>query len=311
MKTAVILMAMGGPRNLGEVRGFLFRMFSDRAIINLSCVLRLPLAALLAQLRYKTAQKIYQSIGGGSPLCANTTTQAEALQQELGDDFRCFVGFSYTAPFIAQAVAQAKAFAPDQIILLPMYPQFSTTTTASVLQEAQRQIRKQKSIAPIKAIESFPTLVGFIEATAENLLGEYAKAKNHGNPKILFSAHAIPLSRAQAGDPYPVQCLQTAQAIAGKTRLEKPDWTLCYQSAVGPIKWTTPRLEDEITVAARAGRPIVVVPISFVCENSETLYDLNIKNRKLAEQNGCPHYVVSQTAQTHPVFIKALGLLSL
>lgn len=308
MSKAVLLLAMGGPKDLKSVRLFLYRLFSDPCILRLPAPARQIVARLLAAARARAARKIYEKAGGFSPLPNNTIAQAAALESALKryGMYQCFVGMTYSAPEIADAVGEIKVFSPDEIILLPLYPQYSTTTTEAALREARRQIEKQNVKAKTRVIENFAQEKGFIEAMAEHIEPFFEKAANYGAPRLLFSAHGLPERIARSGDPYPEQCRQTAEAIAQKLNLPVLDWGLCYQSRVGPMRWLKPSTQAEIVRAARARRPIVVAPISFVCEHVETLVELVLDGKELAEREGCPFYAVARTVSTHPAFIKSL-----
>ncbi len=309
MKKAVLLMSMGGPRNLAEVRPFLFRLFSDPAIMRLPNGLRQLVAFLIAALRASKAKEIYKKMGGFSPLVPNTRAQAEALEKEAQKhgDYRCFIGMSYSEPFIRQAIQEIKKDKPDEIILLPLYPQYSTTTSASVLREAEREIKKQKLVAVVKTIKSFPYEEGFVASMAEKLRSLYEEAKNFGPPQALFSAHGLPEKIVLAGDPYPQECEKTAAALVKKTGIEGLDWTLCYQSRVGPLKWIGPETRAEVCAMAKQKRPVILVPIAFVSEHAETLVELEMDYRELAEKEGCPFFAVVPTVSTNPAFIKGLA----
>ncbi len=294
-----------------EVRPFLYRLFADPAILRLPAPFRPFLAFLIAALRAPKAREIYRKMGGFSPLKEHTEKQAEALERALKErgDYRCFVGTSYARPFIGEMFDAIEDFAPDRIVLLPLYPQFSTTTTASVLREAMKEIEKRKIKAQVDCIEYFFEEPGFIEALAEKTKKAYEEAEKHGKPRLLFSAHGLPEKIVRAGDPYPAQCEKTATALI--RRLEKTglDWSLCYQSRVGPVKWIGPETAAEIQKTARERRPLVVVPIAFVSEHAETMVELGDENRKKAEREGCPCFLVVETPQTHPAFIAGLARL--
>ena len=313
MKTAVLVASMGGPDSLNTVRPFLFNLFKDKAILRMPAVFRYPLALLISFLRADAAKKNYDLIGGASPIVANTRAQAEELELVCArsDDVRCFVGMSYWHPMISEAVEKIKEWKPDQIIILPMYPQYSTTTTASVIEDALRAMKKCGITAPALEIDQFFTETGFIEAVTALLRPVYEMAQHYGKPRVLFSAHGLPESIVRAGDPYPEQCQKTVSAILEKWAVEDSDYSLCYQSKVGRMRWIGPSTEDEIVAASKDKRPIIVVPIAFVCEHSETLVELCIEYRDLALKHGAPFYEVIKTVGTHPAFIDGLARLVL
>ncbi|HAX90970.1 MAG TPA: ferrochelatase [Rhodospirillaceae bacterium] len=315
MKTAVILFSMGGPASLDAVRPFLFRLFMDPAILRVPFIPRLMLAAFITFRRTKEAKKNYQQMGGHSPLLENTQAQAQALENFLNKPnegaYRCFVGMSYAPPYIRETVAAVKNYAPDRIVLLPLYPQFSTTTSASVLRDAKKELLAQGlGQTPVSTIDNFCEEGGFITATRSLAQEAARRAQTHGEPKFLFSAHGRPLSIVAAGDPYPAQCGQTMEAVLRGWEGEKPtDPVLCYQSRVGGGEWLQPYTLAEMISAAQAKRPIVVVPLAFVCEHSETIVELGLDYKKKALEAGTPFVEIVQTVGVAPVFIEGLAHL--
>jgi protoporphyrin/coproporphyrin ferrochelatase len=304
MKIAIILFNLGGPDSLEAVQPFLRNLFSDPAIITLPTWLRLPLARFIAARRTPKAQAIYAKIGGSSPILGQTEAQARALEEALGKEheWRGYVCMRYWHPLTDMVVRSVKRFAPDRIVLLPLYPQFSTTTTGS-------SFKAWKAAADLKAptveIESYPTEPGFIRASVE--LIKEGLAQVTGPTRVLFSAHGLPEKIVKAGDPYQGQVEQTAEAIA--EHLGNVDWSVCYQSRVGPLRWIGPPTEAEIERAGREKRNVVLYPLSFVSEHSETLVELDIDYRHLAKQAGVPTYVRVPTVGTHPQFIHGLANL--
>lgn len=307
MKTAVLLMSMGGPSSLKDVRPFLFNLFNDPAILRTPAAVRYPLAKLISFKREKEACEIYRKIGGYSPLLENTQAQAAALEKELGEDHRCFVGMSYSEPSIGAAMKEIKKEAPDRIVLLPLYPQYSTTTTASVLREAHKAAQKEGIKQPLIAIENFYENEGFIAAFVELIREKEKQAHAFGKPVLLFSAHGLPERIVTKGnDPYPYQCWETMKNMTSVLK-SGSEAVLCYQSRVGPMKWIEPYIEDEIDRAAGHKRPIVVIPLSFVSEHSETMVELGMVYRERALLKGAPFYDVVPTVGIHPAFIKGLA----
>jgi ferrochelatase len=303
VKIAIILFNLGGPDSLEAVQPFLRNLFSDPAIIGLPAWLRLPLARFIAQRRTPKAIAIYEQIGGGSPILGQTEAQARALEQALGSEheWRGYVCMRYWHPMTERVVQAVRRFGPDRIVLLPLYPQFSTATTASSF------VAWKKAAAfttPTVEIESYPTEPGFIRASLELVRQGLAEA---GKARVLFSAHGLPEKVIRRGDPYQRQVEETAAAIAG--HLEGVDWSVCYQSRVGPLKWIGPSTEAEIRRAAADGQAIVLYPLSFVSEHSETLVELDIEYRHLAETLGVANYVRVPAVGTHPQFIHGLANL--
>lgn len=306
MRRAVVLMNLGGPDSPAAVRPFLYNLFSDPAIITLPAALRLPLAWLIAWRRSEIAGEIYAHLGGASPLLANTQAQAAALEALLGDGTRCFIAMRYWHPLTKETVAAVKAWDPDEIVCLPLYPQCSTTTTGSSLAAWRDEARRQGLDRPMRAVESYPTAAGFVAAVAgavEETLGAVA------NARLLLSAHGLPLKIVRAGDPYPGEIGKTAAAIVAALARPGLDWRVCYQSRVGPLAWLGPSIDDEIRRAGAEGVPVVVAPISFVSEHSETLVELDRDYRRLAESCGVPAYHRVRTVGTDPRFIAALAKL--
>lgn len=309
-RRAVVLMNLGGPDSLGSVRSFLYNLFSDRAIIGLPAWLRLPLAWLIAARRAKIARHIYAQLGGSSPLLANTEAQARALEAELGPEFRCFIAMRYWHPLTSAAVAAVKAWRPDEIILLPLYPQFSTTTTASSFEAWRSEAMRQGLGADTRAIRSYPVAEGFVAAVADLVADALAAAAGDTAPvRLLFSAHGLPLKIVAAGDPYPGEIECTAAAVVDALARPGLDWRVCFQSRVGPLAWLGPSVEEELRRAGRDGIAIVIAPISFVSEHSETLVELDRDYRRLAAAHGVPAYHRVPTVGTDRRVIAALAEL--
>jgi protoporphyrin/coproporphyrin ferrochelatase len=305
VKIAVILFNLGGPDSLEAVQPFLRNLFADPAIIGLPSWLRLPLARLLASRRAIKARHIYARIGGASPILGQTESQARALEQALGKEheWRGYVCMRYWHPLTGTVVRSVEKFAPDRIVLLPLYAQFSTTTTASSFQAWKEAAN---FAVPTTAIESYPTDAGFIEASVDLVRQGFVEA-GEGPKRLLFSAHGLPQKIVDAGDPYQRQVEETARAIAA--RFDRVDWAVCYQSRVGPLKWIGPSTESEIRRAAADNKSVVLYPLSFVSEHSETLVELDMDYRELACQAGIVNYVRVPTVGTHPKFIAGLARL--
>ena len=307
VKIAIVLFNLGGPDSLEAVQPFLRNLFSDPAIIGLPPWLRLPLARLIAHRRTPKALGIYEQIGGGSPILGQTEAQARALEEAVGvgngHEWRGYVCMRYWHPLTEAVVRSVQRFGPDRIVLLPLYPQFSTTTTASSVEAWNKAARFK---VPTVAIDSYPTEPGFIAASVELVRQGLAEA-GAGPKRVLFSAHGLPEKIIKAGDPYQKQVEETASAIAGQ--LGDIDYTVCYQSRVGPLKWIGPSTPAEIGRAARDRAGIVLYPLSFVSEHSETLVELDIDYRRLAREAGVPVYVRVPAVGTHPLFIRGLANL--
>lgn len=310
-RIAVVLFNLGGPNSPAAVEPFLLNLFNDSAIIGLPGLLRRFVARMIVRKRGPTAREIYARIGGASPLLPNTEAQAESLAKQLPDavGFRVFVCMRYWHPMADAVAAEVAAHRPDQVILLPLYPQYSSTTTASSFAAWRKAASAKGLTAPTKLICCYPTAPGFIAAAArlvESGIVE-AKAKLNRQPRVLFSAHGLPKKVVARGDPYPRQVEASARAIAERLGLEAKDWVVCYQSRVGPLEWIRPYTDDEIRRAGADGVPVVLFPIAFVSEHSETLVELDMEYRHLAEQAGVPLYLRAPTVGTSPEFIAALA----
>jgi len=306
MKTAVILFNLGGPDGPDAVQPFLFNLFNDPAIIHLPQPLRWLVAKLISGRRTPTAQKIYAQMGGRSPILPNTEAQARALEAALGPDFKCFIAMRYWRPRADTQVAAVKAWAPDRILLLPLYPQYSTTTTSSSVTEWQQQANRAGLAVPTVTLCCYPANPGFAAAVAARIkagLGRFGTER----PRVLFSAHGLPKKIVDAGDPYQGQVEQSVAAVLAELALPGLDWVICYQSRVGPMEWIGPSTEAEVRRAGTDGVPLLVVPIAFVSEHSETLVELDIEYRELAHAKGVPAYVRVPTVDTDAYFIAGLA----
>ncbi len=308
-KTAVVLFNLGGPDGPGAIRPFLFNLFNDPAIIGAPGPVRWCLATLLSRRRAPAAQAIYAHLGGRSPLLGLTEAQARALEGELADldEARVFVAMRYWHPLSEAAARAVAAYEPDEVILLPLYPQFSTTTTASSFVAWRHAARQVGLATPTRALCCYPTQPSLIAAVAGATAAALDEAAAAGTPRLLFSAHGLPKRVIERGDPYQWQVERTAAAVVAALGRADLDWVVCYQSRVGPLAWIGPSTEAEIARAGADRVPLVVVPIAFVSEHSETLVELDIEYRELARRQGVPAFVRVPTPGTDGSFIKALG----
>lgn len=308
MKVAIVLFNLGGPDSPAAVRPFLRNLFNDPAIIGALAPIRRLLANWISFRRAPVARRIYQHLGGKSPLLELTARQARALERRFTgeDEVKTFISMRYWHPMSDETALAVKAFAPDRIVLLPLYPQFSTTTTASSLADWRRAARQVGLDAPSAGICCYPDAPGFIGAIAGLVETELAEALKSGPPRILFSAHGLPKKIVASGDPYPQHVEMTARAVVGRLGRADLDWVVCYQSRVGPLEWIGPSTKAEIGRAAKDGVPVVVVPVAFVSEHAETLVELDIEYRKLAVSLGIAGYHRTPTVGTEPGFIGAL-----
>ena len=309
-RIAVVLFNLGGPDRPEAIRPFLRNLFSDPAILRVPALLRKPLAAAIAGRRAVAAHEIYAKLGGSSPLLANTIAQGKVLEHALGDlgEVRAFPCMRYWHPRAEQVAAEVKSFAPERLVLLPLYPQYSTTTTASSLADWYAAARQAGLSVPISAICCYPTQPGFIAALAEGISRSLDKAGS-ANPRLLLTAHGLPERIVAAGDPYPRHVEETAMAVIDMLNTPGLDWRVCYQSRVGPLRWIGPATDEEVRRAGSEGRALVVAPIAFVSEHSETLVELDMEYGELARHCGVPSYVRVPTVSTAPPFIAGLAHL--
>lgn len=308
-KTAVILFNLGGPDDLKAVKPFLFNLFNDKAIITLPQPFRAVLAKWISSRRAKKAASIYQHIGGKSPILEFTQQQAKALEEKLKPqgEYKVFVSMRYWHPMSEMVAKNVQAWGPDHIVMLPLYPQFSTTTTESSFEDWDRQCDKIGLKVPTSKICCYPTQKSFSAAHARLIREYYWKAAEFGKPRILFSAHGLPEKFITEGDPYQFQVEKTASSVVQILAIDDVDYSVCYQSKVGKLAWTGPSTEDEIARAGREQKPIVVVPIAFVSEHSETLVELDIEYRHLAERKFVPSYQRVPALGVENFFIEALS----
>jgi ferrochelatase len=312
MRLAVILFNLGGPDSPEAVRPFLFNLFKDPAIITLPGGLRHLLAGLIAWRRAPVARKIYDHLGGSSPLLAGTRAQAEALARALepiAGQVKIGIAMRYWHPFAAEIAAEIAAWSPDQVVLLPLYPQYSGTTTGSSVADWLKAAKAAGLSASTKTICCYPRLPGWVAAQADLLRGKLASLGESAPVRVLFSAHGLPKKFIEAGDPYQVQIEMGAKAIVAALGRDDLDWRICYQSRVGRLEWLGPSTDQEIARAGSDGKGVVVLPIAFVSEHSETLVELDIEYAHLAREKGLPFYLRVPTVDTHPAFIHALAEL--
>lgn len=306
-RTAVVIYNLGGPDCQEAVRPFLKNLFSDPKILRMPALLRFVLARLIAWRRTPVARKIYAEIGGKSPILPETRKQAAALQRALGKDYRVFVAMRYWHP-LADAVAHdVFVWEPDKVVLVPLYPQFSSTTTESFSRIWYSAAKKAGLNVSTAALCCWPEAPGFINALSGKLDQAIRKLSEDTPYRILFSAHGLPKKIIESGDPYAHQVEQTVLAVLRRLKTPETDYVVCYQSRVGPMEWLKPYTTDEIKRAGTEGKAVIVVPIAFVSEHSETLVELDIEYAKVAKEAGVPKYVRTQTVNSDPTFIGALA----
>jgi ferrochelatase len=308
MKTAVVLFNLGGPSSLESVQPFLFNLFHDPAIISLPQPLRWLLAKVISARRAPIAREIYTVMGGASPLLANTLAQAEGLEALLGPAYKTFVVMRYWHPRADAQLAALQTWGPDQILLVPLYPQYSTTTTGSSIREWQRLARRRIA-APSYEICCWPVLPGFVSAVVDGIAAARARLPGGIPYRVLFSAHGLPKKVVAAGDPYQNQVERSVTAVVAALGIAGLDYQVCYQSRVGPLEWLGPSTDAEIERAGADGTAVIVVPIAFVSEHSETLVELDHEYAALAQRSGVPAYERVPTAGIHAGFLADLAAL--
>lgn len=316
-RLAVVLFNLGGPDGPAAVEPFLFNLFNDPAIISAPGPVRWLLAKFIAKRRAPFAREIYDHIGGKSPILPLTEEQAHALNAVLdarreGVQVKTFVCMRYWHPMSDESAQAVKAFDPDEVVLLPLYPQFSTTTSQSSLDDWARAAADVGLDAPTKSVCCYPSEPGFVKAQVQLLQTAMVAAQASGAPvRVLFSAHGLPKKIVeQKHDPYPDHVKLGAEAIVQAAQdlgVVLDDWQVSYQSRVGPLEWIGPSTDDEIERAGREGKALVVLPIAFVSEHSETLVELDIEYKELADKAGVKAYVRVPTVATHGDFIAGLA----
>ena len=264
-KNAVVLFNLGGPDNLDAVKPFLFNLFNDPAIITLPQPFRYLLAFLISTLRKSKAQGIYKHMGGKSPILELTMQQAEKLEKKLqstaqnGEEYKVFVCMRHWHPMSDVVVKKVKSYAPDHVILLPLYPQFSTTTTGSAFTDWDNSCAKNQFDAATTRICCYPNDRNFVAAHVRMIKDMYWKASENGKPRVLFSAHGLPEKTIAGGDPYQWQVERSVEAITQVLAIDELDHAICYQSRVGRLEWIGPSTEEEIDRAAEDKVPVTLV----------------------------------------------------
>ncbi len=311
MRLGVVLFQLGGPDSLDAIEPFLANLFNDPDIIDLPLgrLVRRPLARLLASRRAPKVAGYYEAIGGASPLLAVTARQAALLEDALSGEYECrvVVAMRYWKPDTTEAIREMVSFSPDVVVLLPLYPQYSYTTTRSSLNEWARRKRELGVEFPReRRVLSYHDDEGYIDALIERIRSCLDGLSGEGAPHLLFAAHGIPERLVRRGDPYRSQVEGTVRAVVQRGGFTDSH-SICYQSKVGPFKWLGPSIGDEIRRLAGSGaRALVVVPVSFVSDHLETLYELGMKFKAWAESAGIVSYSVVSALNDSSTFIEAL-----
>jgi protoporphyrin/coproporphyrin ferrochelatase len=304
MRTAVFLMNLGGPRNLEEVEPYLLDLFSDPFVLDAPLgPLRRPLARFIARRRAPSSAEKYQLIGGRSPLVEGTEAQARALEAALGDGFGCHLAMRCGHPNTEEAVRDALAAGAERALALPLYPQWANVTTKSSLLELRRVWPREK---PLAEVCTWHDHAGWLDALAGTVREALAKVPP-GLPRlVVFSAHGLPLSQVKKGDPYPEYVVASSRGAAERCGLAEGEWKITYQSKVGPAKWLGPDTVEWVGANAR-GKAVVCVPVAFVSEHLETLYDMDILAREAAEKGGAAWFGRAPAVGARPDFVAALA----
>ena len=313
MRVGVLLFNLGGPETLRDVKPFLYRLFSDPEIIHVKfSPLRKAIAYTIATLRRKTSESYYSQIGGGSPLRRLTEEQASALADEIkrrGRDVETFVGMCTWHPFLFEAVNKIDEANIDSLVILPLFPQYSVTTTGSGFAVLRQLIDKHPQFKKLDVqwICSWADHPAYIESFAQAIQRELGKFTDTEKVHLLFSAHSIPESYVRNGDPYLEQTKETVELIMDRLGRRNP-YRLSFQSKIGPVKWLEPFTNDVIVELGKQGvDDVLVIPVSFVSEHIETLYELDILFRKVAADAGVENFRRVPALNSDPTFIRALA----
>lgn len=322
-KTCVVLFNLGGPDKIDSVEPFLFNLFNDKAIISIPQPFRYLLAKLISSRRKNKAQEIYRHIGGKSPLLDITLSQADSLERELSfhGNYKIFTIMRYWHPLATEVVKKINEYNPDEIVLLPLYPQFSSTTTASSIKDFADNFTNNK--IPIKIICCYPEQQDFIKSHTSNINQILKQIPDDSlkNIRLLFSAHGLPQKVIDKGDPYVFQVESTVKKVIeslvelkrtdDSLTSNKFDYSICYQSKVGPLKWTSPSLEQELRRVALDKKIPIIIPIAFVSDHSETLVELDIEYKKFSTELGIEKYYRAPSLNIERNYIAGLSKMVL
>lgn len=306
-KTAVILLQMGGPDSLDAVEPFLFNLFSDRDIIRLGpAFLQSFLARRISRKRAPMVELQYERIGGKSPILEMTVAQARALEEKLGNGYRCFSAMRYWRPSTLEALAAVKREGIDRIVAVSLYPQYSRATTGSSINELNRVLCEAGVKFQVSRIEYFYDHPRYIRALAEKIEESLALFSDRRNVRVVFSAHSLPQSFIEAGDPYLSHIRETVRLVM--ELFDGIEHRLAFQSRAGPVKWLEPDTEEVIReMAAEGCRELLIVPLSFVSDHLETLYEIDIRYRELAYSLGIENFHRAPALNCSPLFIECLA----
>jgi len=311
LKLGVVLFQLGGPDSLQSIEPFLYNLFCDPDIIDFpfARIARQPLAKLISSTRARHVAHHYAEIGGRSPILEHTTRQAVALEAVLRADFdaRVIVAMRYWHPFTAEALELLERHRPEEVVLLPLYPQYSKTTTGSSLNEWRRKFQPNGWAPRVQAVEEFHEDGAYLDAVVDAVNRTVAEIGDVSDCDFVFSAHSVPVAVVERGDPYQRQIERTAELV-----WQRGGWAgrrhLCYQSKVGASKWLRPSMHETVKrLAAEGRRHLVVVPISFVSDHVETLHEIDIEHREQARGLGIEDFRMVPGLNDSPRFIQALA----
>lgn len=309
-KSAIVLFNLGGPDKKESVKPFLFNLFNDKYIITVPKFFRYIIAWIISSRRNKEAQEIYQHLGGKSPILEETQKQANALKTKLisdGINSEVFVCMRHWHPMSDEVVEKIENYDPDEIILLPLYPQFSTTTALSSIEDFTDAIKGKKlEKALLKTVCCYPNEFNFLKSHVNLINSAIKSVKDKNNFRILFSAHGLPKKIIKDGDPYQWQVNNSVMEIVNLLAIDNLDYKITYQSKVGPLEWLGPDTEDEIKQACSEQKELVIVPIAFVSEHSETLVELDIEYKEIADKHGI-NYIRVPALGVCDFFVSALA----
>jgi len=313
MKLGVLVFNLGGPESLRDVKPFLYRLFSDPEIIRIRwSPLRKVVAYAIATLRKNKSQGYYKLIGGGSPLRRLTEEQSAALESELrrrGLDAQCFVGMCTWKPLLSEAVQRVEQSNVDRLVIMPLFPQYSFTTTRAGTEALRKLLSKSAGLKALNTtwISTWAEHPTYIESFCSSIERELAKFSEPDKVQLLFSAHSIPESYVREGDPYLDQTKASVERIMDRLGRKNP-YQLSFQSKIGPVKWLEPATNTVLVEYGKRGvANVLVVPISFVSEHIETLYELDILYQKVAKDAGIPNFRRVPALNSDPLFIRALA----
>lgn len=306
-KKGVVLLNMGGPNNLEEVEIFLRNMFADKNILTMkSNLLRKFIGSMIVFSRTEKAKEVYKKIGGKSPIVEHTQKLVKKLQNKLGEEFIVDFAMRYTPPFACEVVERFNNEDISQIYLIPLYPQFSTTTTKSSLEDFKECYHKSGKNAILIEIEHFFENETYNKSILQNIQ-ECINENKYENFDIIFSAHGLPQKIVNAGDVYQQHIEQHVKIL--KNMMEKANMNfheihLAYQSKVGPMKWLEPSLEDKLKTLKN--KNVIIFPIAFTIDNSETDFELSIEYKEIADELGFKNYRVAKCPNDNDLFVDTL-----